>query len=116
MSKFRLAQASAILNLLGAFLVFLSFQATSTKFLLVTGTDNRSFLCVGDQALFAMDPKHGLDLGVGCPAGQDYKPAAVVNTDKPWLGYFGWGMLFLGFFAQLLSIEKPPVSPNKRGH
>ncbi len=40
MSKYRMAQLSAFLNLAGAVLVFLSFQATSTDFFLVTTKDN----------------------------------------------------------------------------
>ena len=107
--KYRMAFVSAFLNLLGSFLVFLSFQATSTDLLLVTekGKKNVAF-CIGDRAVFGLtaDGK-GTAMGYGCPQGTDVKPAAVINTDSPGLAKFGWILIGIGFFLQLFSIETP---------
>jgi hypothetical protein len=110
MLKYRLAQASAVLNLLGALLVFLSFQATSTNLLLITSADQQlAAFCVGGRAAFLMrGPAVGL--GVTCPTGPNIKPTAIVNTDSPFLEYIGWGLLGLGFFTQLFSLEKPNLT------
>lgn len=37
------------------------------------------------------------------------KPAAVVNTDYPWMARFGWVLLLIGFALQLYSIEEPKL-------
>jgi hypothetical protein len=109
MMKYRMALLSAFLNLLGSFLVFLSFQAASTNLLLVTekGTKNVAF-CIGDRAVFGLTKDgRGTAMGYGCPQGVDAKPAAVVNTDSPGLAKFGWILIGFGFFLQMFSIEKP---------
>src|SRR6202049_4420069 len=63
MSKYRIAQASAWLNLLGAFLVFVSFQGTSTDLLMVRTADGRTAFCVGPVSMFQYGawkrPSHG---------------------------------------------------------
>jgi hypothetical protein len=103
-----MAQLSAFLNLLGALLVFLSFQATSTDFFLVTTKENKTALCVGKSAMFVMGPGTSLLIGTACPeAMPGARPTAVVNTDAPWLAILGWALLFVGFFFQLFSIEAP---------
>src|ERR1700681_4001191 len=102
--KYRLAQASAWLNLSGAFLLFLSFQATSTNLFLVTAVNGNTAFCVGNRAMFVMRPDGGLGMGTSCPIGAG-KPTAVVNTDSPALVMLGWGLLLLGFIFQLFSIE-----------
>lgn len=109
MAKYRMARWSAFLNLLGALLVFLSFQTASTNLLFVTerGTKNVAF-CIGDRAVFGLTHDgQGMTMGFACPLGSDAKPAAVINTDSPWLMVFGWSVLVLGFFLQLFSVEKP---------
>lgn len=110
MSKYQMARLSAGLNFLGALLVFLSFQATSTNFLLVTGPQNTSALCIGDRAMFLMTNDGGVGIGTTCPKGEDTKPTAVVNSDAPWLGYLGWGILASGFIMQFFSVEKSSLS------
>jgi hypothetical protein len=114
MTKYWMAQIAAMLNLLGAFLVFLSFQATSTDLLLVMGKDKSTAFCVGQNAILAEGPDGSTILGTKCPEGSDAKPAAVVNTDSPGLAKFGWIILAVGFFLQMFSIEKPraPIIPH----
>jgi hypothetical protein len=110
MTKYRMAQLSGLLNLFGALLVFLSFQATSTDLLLVRASSGQTAFCVGKNAMLVLDPGGGIDIGAKCPQGADTKPTAVVNTDAPWLGFVGWGILALGFLLQIFSIEKPMLS------
>ncbi|HEX4487065.1 MAG TPA: hypothetical protein VH088_12405 [Terriglobales bacterium] len=109
MSKYRLAQVSAVLNLLGALLVFFSFQATSNDFILVSTPDGEAAFCVGGKAMFGTFNK-GLLINTDCPKGKNFKPTAVVVNDSPYLGYLGWGLLGLGFILQFFSIEKPTMS------
>ena len=87
--------------------MFLSFQATSTDFLLVSTRDGKSALCVGKRAFFVMVPNGGTGAGAACPEGVDAKPAAVVNTDSAWLAKLGWMILGAGFLLQIFSIKKP---------
>jgi hypothetical protein len=111
MSKYQMAKVSAILNLLGALLLFVSFQAASTDFMLVSTKGGRQALCVGKQAMFVVDPGYRVGVGVAeCPSGADAKPTAVVNTDKPWLAKLGWFLIVAGFIFQWISIE-PPQAP-----
>jgi hypothetical protein len=103
-----MAQLSAALNLLGSLLVFASFQATSTKLLLVTGNGKEIAFCIGDRAVFGLSPDgRGMMMGYRCPTGDTAKPAAVVNTDAPWMAISGWMILAAGFGLQFFSIEKP---------
>jgi hypothetical protein len=111
MSKYQMARASAILNLVGAVLLFVSFQATSTDFMLVSTKDGRQALCVGKRAMFVMEPNYHTGIGVAtCPNDPDAKPAAVINTDEPWLAKLGWLLIVVGFIFQWASIE-PPQAP-----
>lgn len=108
MTLTQLARTSAVLNLLGSFLVFLSFQATSTDLLLVTSKnvgDKTAAFCVRDKALFGLTPTGGLSMGYACPQGESVKPTAVVNTDSPWMSNLGWLLLIIGFVLQVFSIE-----------
>ena len=114
MWKHQFAKWSAVSNLLGTFLLFFSFQATSTDFLLVITKDNRSALCVGSNAMFVMTPTGGLGIGTRCPDPKSGKPTAIVNTDQPVLATLGLSCIILGFFMQLFSIEKPSARAIKR--
>lgn len=110
MTKYRTAQASAVLSLLGSFLVFLSFITTSSDFMLVSTKDGRSALCVGNRAMFEMGQYQNIGVGVArCPQGVDAKPTVVAVTDWPWVARTGWFMLVLGLLLQLFSIEKTPT-------
>lgn len=108
--RYRLALLSGFLNLLGSFLVFLSFQATSTNLLVIANKDQSFAFCIGDRAIFGLIPGgRGTYIGTACPTGTDAKPAAVVNTDSPGLAKFGWILIAFGFFLQMFSIEKPQL-------
>jgi hypothetical protein len=111
MTKARMARLSAFLNLLGAFLVFLSFQATSTNLLMIANKDKSFAFCIGDRSIFGLLPGgRGTYIGAGCPQGQDAKPAAVVSTDSPWLAKLGWIVLAIGFGLQIFSVEPSLLS------
>jgi hypothetical protein len=110
MAKYRMAQWSAILSLVGALLVFLSFQATSSDFFLTNLKNGDKALCVGQTALVVWASKNnGLAMGVakGCADVADTPKVAVVTVEFPLLSYLGWLLLFIAFFLQFLSIEKP---------
>ena len=106
MIKYRCAIWSAILSMFGTILLVISFQATSTNFLLVTTKGGDSALCVGNRAMFALTEK-GLSMNGKCPEGVMSKPTAVVNTERPKLAIFGLFIIITGFVLQLLSINKP---------
>lgn len=111
MTTAQMARLSAFLNLLGAFLVFLSFQATSTNLLMIANKDKSFAFCVGDRAVFGLIPGgRGTYIGASCPEGQDAKPAAVASTDSPWLAKLGWIILAIGFALQIFSVESSPLS------
>ena len=100
-----MAQLSAVLNLVGAVLIFYSFQAASTKLLLVTAADKSgASFCIGDVAVFSVR-NHNVTMGTTCPPNTGKKPTAIVNTDAPWASFTGWIVLGLGFLLQLFSIE-----------
>ena len=113
MKKHHFAYLSAGLNFLGAIFLFLSFQATSTDFILVTATDGRSALCVGKNALFFMTPDGGLGMGTKCPDWETGKPTAVVNTEHPSFAKAGIFFILFGFLLQLFSIDKPKDAKKK---
>jgi hypothetical protein len=110
MLKYRMAFASAFLNLFGSILVFFSFQATSTNLLLVAPKDGSFAFCIGDRAVFGLGPGGSTIFGYKCPEALATKPAAVVNTDSPGLAKFGWLLIGFGFLFQTFSIQKPPSS------
>ena len=109
MTKAGVARCSAVLNFVGSLLVFLSFQATSTRLVLVTSEDKNdktAAFCIGDTAVFGLSPDgHGMDMGYTCPQKENMKPAAVVSTESPRIAKFGWLLLLVGFLGQVFSIE-----------
>jgi hypothetical protein len=115
MLKYRLAQLSASLVLIGSFLVFYAFQATSTEFLVYThGTHGESSMCVGDppHSMLALGADGELILGMrdfdrSCSQGKNF---AVINTDSPHLATIGWILLLLGFVLQIVSTQRPVLT------
>lgn len=113
--KYRLAQLSASLSLLGSFVVFYAFQATSTGFLVYThGPRGESALCVGDprRSMLALGPDGEFIMGMrefdrSCSQG---KNLSIVSTDSPHLIRFGWILVILGFISQMVAIERPIFS------
>jgi len=114
MSTYNLARLSAVLNIVGSILLFFSFQATSTKFLIVPTNDGRTALCVGSEAMFVVKPGGGIGIGTKCPDSDKGKPAAVVNTECPVLAVIGFLMILGGFITQYKSIEKPAANRAER--
>lgn len=121
MFRYRVAQLSASLMIVGSFLVFYAFQATSTGFLVYThGRYGEAAMCVGDppQSMIAMGANGELAIGMrgldnSCSQGKNF---AVVNTDSPRLVRFGWVLVLLGFILQIVSIERPIPIRIERGH
>ena len=59
----------------------------------------------------------GMVGGGECPDWRNAKPAAVVNMEHPWLVKFGFLLIGLGFFMQLLTAcfpkENDPTTVNE---
>ena len=105
----RWQKLGAALNLAGAVLLWLSFQATSSNLKIVTTIDHRTALCSGGRALIVDDPiHHGTSFGLSrCPEWENARPAAVVNVELPFLVTLGFILLLLGFLVQYFSIPDP---------
>jgi len=105
----RMAICSAILNLVGAFFVFCSFQAAPSKFGLAPLNERETALCGGDNALIIWwDSGFSMANGNRCAAVENSNAVsriAVVTLDFPRLGLMGWALLFVGFILQIFSIE-----------
>jgi uncharacterized membrane protein len=100
-------QLALILNLLGTVVLFYSFQATSSKFRLVTTKVGRSSLCVDGQALITHEAG-GLGSLMGpCPDWANSKAAAVVNIEHPTLIGVGFLLITAGFLIQYFAIPQP---------
>lgn len=96
------------LNLLGAALLFFSFQATSSNFILITGSDGTSALCVNGKSLVAELPGHGWRIGgAPCPELEHGRPTAVVNSEHPFFVTLGFIITIIGFALQFLAIPGP---------
>lgn len=100
------ARIALLLNLAGTTLLFLSFQATSSDFRLVSTSDGRYALCVDRTALIIKEPK-GFGIGYTvCPDWEHSKPAAVVNVEHPSFVTLGFIASILGFLLQLMTIPR----------
>jgi hypothetical protein len=94
-----------LLNLFGTVLLFLSFQATSSNFRLITTSQGDSALCVDQRALIISYAVRGMSIGtMDCPDWQNARPAAVVNVERPSFVTLGFICTTLGFLLQFLSI------------
>lgn len=94
-----------VMNLIGWVCLFLSFQATSSNFKLVTAPDGRSALCVNGSALLVSLPNGGTGIGYKeCPDWEHARPAAVVNIEMPSLVTAGFFFITAGFLLQFLAI------------
>jgi hypothetical protein len=101
-------RVALILNLLGWACLFLSFQATSSNFKLVTAPDGKSALCVNGRALIVSLPQGGTAIGMNvCPDWEHARPAAVVNIEIPSMVTLGFIFITAGFLLQFLSIPGP---------
>ena len=116
--NWRLQQVALFLNLGGTALLFLSFQATSSDFRLITaethsvlsGDFNEYALCVNNYTLLESDANRGVLLGAkGCPDWERSHSVAVVNIENPRFVTAGFICTLLGFLLQLISIQRPPT-------
>jgi hypothetical protein len=104
------------MNVAGTFLLFYSFQATSSDFRLVTaksysvvaGEIKQYALCVNNYTLLETDSRHGIMVGsANCPDWQHARPAAVVNIEHPSFLTIGFSLLFFGFIIQFFAVPEP---------
>jgi hypothetical protein len=95
-------------NLVGAVFLFLSFQAASSNFRLVTDKWGDSALCVKDRVLVQAMVNGGFKVGsMACPQFEDAKPVAVVTIELPWLAYLGFILTLIGFVLQFFAFPGP---------
>jgi hypothetical protein len=97
-------------NFLGAILLFLSFQATSSNIRIITTADGRTALCVEKRGLIVAHPRDSLiamQINVDCPEWEHARPAAVVNLELPWLADLGFILSILGFVLQFFAFPGP---------
>jgi hypothetical protein len=99
-------RGALLLNLLGAALLYLSFQATSSTVKIISLPDGTSAMCMGDTALFVGKADRFI-IGTGCPDAKNSKPIALVTVEKPALIYLGFALLTFGFLIQLLAVPSP---------
>jgi uncharacterized membrane protein len=105
----RWIRIALLCNLLGAVLLFLSFQAESSDIKVVTTREGDVALCVNDRLLVKSQAYGGVTVGtVSCPEVENGKPAAIVNFDMPLLVDAGFFLIFIVFILQFLGI--PPDS------
>lgn len=96
-------------------MLFLSFQATSSDFKLVTTSSGDSALCVNGRAMIVARSNGGWLIGSRtCPDFEKAKPAAVVNSEHPVLITFGFLLSTLGFLLQYLSFPSPKTAAEMR--
>ena len=99
------ARIALLCNLLGTVLLFLSFQATSSKFRLITTSDGRSALCVYNRAYIVTSENGEWSMGTfNCPEWEHAKAVAVVSVEHPIFVTIGFVLATLGFLLQFLSI------------
>jgi hypothetical protein len=99
------ARFALLCNLFGTVLLFLSFQATSSNFKLITTSDGRSALCVNNRGLVVSHPNGGFAIGSStCPEWERARAVAVVNVERPIFVTIGFAFASFGFLLQFLSI------------
>jgi hypothetical protein len=123
-SSRRWQRVALALNVIGAGILFFSFQATSSDFRLVTVNEKsvlspepiaRYALCVNNFTVLETNSKGSLTIGhVGCPDWEHSRPAAVVNFEHPSFVTLGLIMLVLGFFLQFLAVPGPKTIAQMR--
>ena len=114
MMNFRIVQFALALNGIGALLLALAFQATSTDVMLVTDkAKSTAAFCIGNRAMFVVEG-HGVGFGTTCPESNTMKPTAVVNSDHPILFPLGFWLTVFGTAGQIFFMDKPPLSRQVR--
>ena len=93
-------------NLLGTVLLFISFQATSSKVKIISAPDGKTAMCLDQTAIFVGTGRSFI-VGTGCPDWERGRPVAVVIVERPILITLGFAFLSLGFLLQVLSLPSP---------
>src|SRR2546425_71452 len=80
-----IASPQRLIHLMGAVLLFLAFQATSSDVKIITTSDGGAALCAYGRALIVQLPGGGIAGGLTqCPNwGNDARAVAVVNIEHP---------------------------------
>ncbi len=111
------AIVAAVLSLLGALLLGLSFEATSANLTVVTGqrleSESQLFLtpfvalCIGGtNVLMKYDAPGDPLAGGACPAGEKH-PVAEVTRESRTLFILGWLMVIVGAIWQMFLSSRP---------
>lgn len=117
----RSQRAALFLNLLGAVVLFLSFQATSSDFKIVVtkgvdgNGDSKLFgygVCVGKDMVMYANPNSGI-VGWGgtkCVgfSSRSVHPVAIVTSENRWFAAIGFLLTAAGFLIQYLATSGPP--------
>jgi hypothetical protein len=113
-------------NGLGAVLVIVAFQPTSSTRYIVTDPVTKTVIatCSGDSLLYAGSevmpsplPTNNAEGEMGCPQG-DKKALAEVDFENPLLAKVGFGLMVAGIIWQIVLIREPtqmdvPTSPDE---
>lgn len=100
------ARIALLLNLVGTALLFLSFQATSSNFRLITTAAGDSALCVDKYAMMISSATTWQMGHMPCPDWEHSRPAAVVNVEHPSFVTFGFIASVGGFLLQFLTVPR----------
>ena len=109
--RYWLTQSALLVSLVGAILLIVGFQATSTDLTLIVAKDNSIVaLCAYNEAFISWagtlpNDKHGMPI---CPhdRGRSHAIAGVVFENGaciPW----GFALIILGTIGQMLLLEPP---------
>lgn len=109
-SRFRLTQIAILLGVIGATVLFFSFQATSSTRSIVTDAKGNTWSCEGNHFLMTaggldaappssapLNPDHTY----GCPRGSRRSLAEVTLEAPPWVPYLGFVLIVGSSLAQL---------------
>jgi hypothetical protein len=87
-------------------LIFISFQATSSKVKIISAPDGKTAMCLDQTAIF-VGTGNKFTVGMSCPDWELGRPVAVVIVERPILITFGFAFISLGFLLQVLSLPSP---------
>jgi hypothetical protein len=105
-------RAALIVNVAGAVMIFLAFQANSSDFSLVTGTNpvtgSKVFtICAEGRPMMRTDAGANMSM-IGpayntCPA-DDSNKVALVRSDHPSFAWWGFFAIIIALFVQIFGV------------